>query len=259
MSKFITSADGTPPADDGALGFAPAWDAPAGVGAFVSTRSGGVSAAPYDSLNLGQHVGDEAAAVAENRRRLAALLPSEPAWLNQVHGVTVVAADKVGRAVPDADASVSRTPGVVCAIMTADCLPVLLADVDGTVVGAAHAGWRGLAGGVIEATVAAMGVPGDKLVAYLGPAIGPDAFEVGPEVRDAFVAHDAAADAAFTPIDDGKYLADIYALARLRLAALGVTRIAGGDACTVIERDRFFSYRRDKVTGRMASCVWLKP
>ncbi|AXK40889.1 peptidoglycan editing factor PgeF [Crenobacter cavernae] len=259
MSKFITSANGTPAQDDGALGFTPCWPAPANVGALISTRKGGVSAAPYDSLNLGQHVGDDPAAVAENRRRLALALPHEPVWLNQVHGVVVVDADKVGRAVPDADASVSRTPGIVCAIMTADCLPVLLADVDGTVVGAAHAGWRGLVGGVIEATVSAMAVPGDRLAAYLGPAISPDAFEVGGEVRDAFLAHDAAADAAFSAIDDGKYLADIYALARLRLAALGVTQVSGGDACTVIDRDRFFSYRRDKTTGRMASCIWLKP
>ncbi|WP_174874038.1 peptidoglycan editing factor PgeF [Vogesella oryzae] len=236
----------------------PEWPLAANVGSLITTRSGGVSPAPYNSLNLGDHVGDSPANVAANRAALRDHLPADPAWLEQVHGTVVVDAATVAPgSKPKADASFSRTPGVVCAIMTADCLPVLLADRAGTVVGAAHAGWRGLCNGVIEATVQAMNEPAANLVAYLGPAIGPDAFEVGAEVRDAFLAHDIHAVEAFQPIDDGKYLADIYLLARQRLAALGVTEIYGGDACTVIERNRFFSYRRDGVTGRMASLIWI--
>lgn len=237
----------------------PEWPLPAGVGSLITTRNGGVSPAPYHSLNLGDHVGDDAANVAANRTALRDHLPAEPAWLQQVHGTVVVDAASVAPgSVAQADASFSRTPGTVCAIMTADCLPVLLADRTGTVVGAAHAGWRGLCGGVIEATVQAMNAPAANLIAYLGPAIGPDAFEVGGEVRDAFLAHDIHAVEAFTPIGDGKYLADIYQLARQRLAALGITEVYGGDYCTVIDRERFFSYRRDQVTGRMASLIWLK-
>ncbi|SCK25782.1 peptidoglycan editing factor PgeF [Vogesella sp. LIG4] len=237
----------------------PAWPLPVGVGSLITTRAGGVSPAPYHSLNLGDHVGDAAANVAANRATLRDHLPAEPAWLEQVHGTVVVDAASVAPgSKPQADASFSRTPGTVCAIMTADCLPVLLADRAGTVVGAAHAGWRGLCGGVIEATVQAMNEPAANLVAYLGPAIGPDAFEVGPEVREAFLAHDIHAVEAFTPIEDGKYLADIYQLARQRLAALGIAEVYGGDYCTVIDRARFFSYRRDRVTGRMASLIWLK-
>ncbi|POZ60275.1 peptidoglycan editing factor PgeF [Chromobacterium alticapitis] len=234
------------------------WPAPAKVRTLATTRSGGVSQPPYASLNLGAHVGDEPEAVAANRARLRDELPAEPAWLNQVHGVTVVDAAAVGASAPDADASFSRAPGVVCAAMTADCLPVLLCDEAGTVVAAAHAGWRGLCEGVIEAAVAAMNEPPSRLMAWLGPAIGPDAFEVGAEVRQAFLAQDPAAEAAFVDIDNGKYLADIYALARLRLEKLGVARVYGGDFCTVIDRDRFFSYRRDGVTGRMASLIWLE-
>jgi hypothetical protein len=235
----------------------PDWPAPAGVRALSTTRAGGVSVAPYDSLNLGTHVGDDPANVAANRAQVRRLVPSEPAWLNQVHGTAVVDAASVA-GVPDADASVSRTPGAVCVVMTADCLPVLLCDRAGTVVGAAHAGWRGLHGGVIEATVTAMQVAPADVIAWLGPAIGPTAFEVGDEVRAAFVATDAIADAAFKPAGQpGKWLADIYLLARQRLAALGVTAVYGGDCCTVSESRRFFSYRRDGVTGRMASLVWL--
>ncbi|MFC3625169.1 peptidoglycan editing factor PgeF [Vogesella amnigena] len=237
----------------------PEWPLPAGVGSLITTRAGGVSPAPYHSLNLGDHVGDDAANVTANRAALRDHLPAEPAWLQQVHGTVVVDAASVapGSKV-QADASFSRTPGTVCAIMTADCLPVLLADRAGTVVGAAHAGWRGLCNGVIEATVQAMNEPAANLIAYLGPAIGPDAFEVGGEVRDAFLAHDIHAVEAFTPIGDGKYLADIYQLARQRLATLGISEVYGGDYCTVIDRERFFSYRRDQVTGRMASLIWLK-
>lgn len=237
----------------------PDWPAPARVRALSTTRAGGVSAAPYDSLNLGVHVGDLPADVAANRAFLRAELPGEPCWMNQVHGTRVIdAAQPDG--VPDADAVVSRSAGAVCVVMTADCLPVLLCDRAGLVVGAAHAGWRGLQGGVVEATVAAMQVPPSDIIAWLGPAIGPTAFEVGDEVRAAFVADAAAASAAFQPsAAPGKWLADIYLLARQRLQALGVNSISGGDLCTVTDRERFFSYRRDGVTGRMASLIWLDP
>lgn len=237
----------------------PDWPAPAKVRALVTTRIGGVSASPWDSLNLGDHVGDAPAAVAENRRRLRALLPAEPVWLRQVHGTLCIDAAQAS-AGAEADAALARAPGVVCAVLTADCLPVLLCDDAGSVVAAAHAGWRGLAAGVIEATVQAMGLPGERLVAWLGPAIGPENFEVGDEVRAAFVAHDPAAAQAFVPgrtDRPGKWYCDIYRLARQRLAALGVRRVTSADFCTVAERERFYSYRRDGVTGRMASLVWL--
>ncbi|MCG9058982.1 peptidoglycan editing factor PgeF [Laribacter hongkongensis] len=234
------------------------WPAPAHVRTLVTTRDGGVSLAPYASLNLGQHVGDDPAAVAENRARLRACLPAEPFWLNQVHGIGVQEACADAPDVPpDADAGFTRQPGVVCAVMTADCLPVLLTDRSGSVVAAAHAGWRGLCNGIIEATIVRMAVPANDILAWLGPAIGPDAFEVGPEVRTAFMAHDPTAASAFAAIPDGKYLADIYLLARQRLNACGVTEVHGGDACTVTERERYFSYRRDGRTGRMASLIWL--
>ena len=234
------------------------WPAPARVRTLVTTHDGGVSLAPYASLNLGQHVGDDPAAVAENRARLRACLPAEPFWLNQVHGIGVQEACADAPDVPpDADAGFTRQPGVVCAVMTADCLPVLLTDRSGSVVAAAHAGWRGLCNGIIEATIARMAVPANDILAWLGPAIGPDAFEVGPEVRAAFMAHDPTAASAFAAIPDGKYLADIYLLARQRLNACGVTEVHGGDACTVTERERYFSYRRDGRTGRMASLIWL--
>ncbi|WP_199051920.1 peptidoglycan editing factor PgeF [Aquitalea sp. ASV15] len=234
------------------------WPAPATVRTLLTTRQGGVSQPPYDSFNLGIHVGDQPEAVAANREQLRLLLPDEPAWLNQVHGTHVVDAAEIGETLLDADASYSRQPGKVCVVMTADCLPVLLCDDAGSVVAAAHAGWRGLCDGVLESTVSATGVPPASLMAWLGPAIGPDAFEVGAEVRAAFIACDAAAASAFTDIGEGKYLADIYQLARQRLAALGIDRVYGGDYCTVIERERFFSYRRDGVTGRMASLIWLQ-
>jgi polyphenol oxidase len=235
------------------------WPAPAAVHTLLTTRQGGVSQPPYNSFNLGTHVGDQPEAVAANREQLRLLLPDEPAWLNQVHGINVVDAAEIGETLLDADASFSRQPGKVCVVMTADCLPVLLCDDAGSVVAAAHAGWRGLCDGVLEAAVSATGVPAATLMAWLGPAIGPDAFEVGAEVRAAFIACDAAATTAFTDIGEGKYLADIYQLARQRLATAGVSRIYGGDFCTVIERERFFSYRRDGVTGRMASLIWLQP
>ncbi|SMF22393.1 peptidoglycan editing factor PgeF [Pseudogulbenkiania subflava] len=235
------------------------WPAPAKVKTLTTTRKGGVSEAPYDSFNLGTHVGDLPEHVSLNRETLRRFVPEEPAWLSQVHGTCVVDAAQVAETPVEADASFSRTPDTVCVIMTADCLPVLLTSRDGSVVGAAHAGWRGLCDGVIEATVNAMNEPAANLMAWLGPAIGPDAFEVGAEVRAAFMAHDPAAAQAFTDIGEGKFLADIYALARQRLAALGINEVYGGDFCTVIDRERFFSYRRDRTTGRMASLIWIEP
>ena len=241
-----------------ALGFVPEWPAPARVRALQTLRSGGVSPAPYDGLNLGDHVGDLPENVAANRSRLSSVLPAEPRWLQQVHGATVVDGD--GLVQPEAaDGVYARLPGVVCGVMTADCLPVLFCDAAGSVVAAAHAGWRGLAAGVLENTVKAMGVPAANLMAWLGPAIGPGAFEVGDEVRAAFVTADRSASGAFVPGRPGKWLADIYALARLRLNACGVGQVFGGGFCTVSDRERFFSYRRDGVTGRMASLIWLVP
>lgn len=237
----------------------PDWPAPSGVRALVTTRSGGVSAAPYATLNLGAHVGDSADAVAENRARLRRHLPAEPCWLEQIHGTAVADADHAGRGVPRADAAVARQPGRVCAVLTADCLPVLLCRDDGAVVAAAHAGWRGLAAGVLEAAVAAMDGPAHRLLAWLGPAIGPQAFEVGPEVRDVFVAHDAAAAQAFAPGRGDRCFADLYRLARLRLAAAGVMRVSGGGWCTFGDAARFYSYRRDGRTGRMATLIWRVP
>lgn len=239
----------------------PDWPAPPKVCALQTTRQGGVSRPPYASLNLGNHVGDDRSAVAANRALLRGLLVGggDPCWLEQVHGTRVVDAAACSPVDPPerADASFSREPGVVCTVMTADCLPVLFCADDGSVVAAAHAGWRGLLAGVLEETVAAMAVPAGTVLAYLGPAIGPRAFEVGDEVRTAFVAADAALAAAFTPAQPGKWLADIYLLARLRLAALGLVRVYGGDCCTYRDADRFFSFRRDAQTGRMASMIWL--
>jgi YfiH family protein len=236
----------------------PAWHAPANVRAFQTTRQGGLSDAPYTSLNLGDHVGDAPLTVARNRMLLNQLVPSEPVWLEQVHGTTVMDAG-VASCRPRADACVSRARGAVCVVMTADCLPLLFCDRAGTVVGAAHAGWRGLADGVIEATVAAMAVAPQELMVWLGAAIGATAFEVGEEVRAVFVAQNPLAVAAFVPTaTTGKYLADLYALARLRLNALGITDISGGDLCTYHDAERFFSYRREGVTGRMGALIWLE-
>ncbi|MGG4616593.1 peptidoglycan editing factor PgeF [Pseudomonas aeruginosa] len=235
----------------------PDWPAPARVRACVTTRSGGVSQAPFDSLNLGAHVDDDPRAVEENRRRLTERLECRPSWLDQVHGVTVVEADP--SRVLRADASWSAMPGVACTIMTADCLPALFCDRSGTRVAAAHAGWRGLAAGVLEATVDSLGVPGDELLVWLGPAIGPRAFEVGGEVRDAFVAAHAEARSAFVPsANPGRFMADIYRLARIRLGAHGVTAVHGGGLCTFSDTARFYSYRRSSRTGRFASLVWLQ-
>ena len=235
----------------------PNWPAPANVKALQTTRHGGISTAPYASLNLGMHVGDAPLAVNRNRQSLAPLMPSEPVWLEQVHGTVVANADAAGCLI-QADACIARQGGSVCVVMTADCLPVLLCDEDGTVVGAAHAGWKGLAAGVIEATVQAMDVAPHKLMAWLGPAISQANFEVGGEVREAFISHLPQATEAFiTHGSEGKYLADIYLLAHQRLNALGITRVSGGGRCTYAEEDTFYSYRRDNVTGRMGTFIWL--
>jgi len=236
----------------------PHWPAPSRVKALVTTRNGGISTGAYASLNLGERVDDDPTAVRRNRDILRSRLPAEPAWLRQVHGNRVVQADGLHQPV-EADAAVARQAGSVCAVMIADCLPVLLADRDGTVVAAAHAGWRGLAAGVLENTVKAMDVPPVRLVAWLGPAIGPGAFEVGDEVREAFVSVDPAAATAFVPHAPGKWLADLFTLARQRLALTGVTHVHGGGLCTVSDPQRFFSHRRDKLSGRMAALVWLAP
>lgn len=233
----------------------PDWPAPANVKALQTTRSGGYSQMPYDSLNFGDHVGDDPIIVAKNRQTLH--LPSEPIWLKQVHGVEVAVAERAD-CQPTADATVSFRSGSVCVVMTADCLPLLLCDQAGTVVAAVHAGWRGLADGVIEAAVASMKVAPGELMVWLGPAIGPHAFEVGDDVRDAFLAHDSAASSAFhAATTSGKYLADIYLLAHQRLNALGVTHIYGGGLCTYTDSARFFSFRRDNKTGRMATLIWM--
>ncbi|AUV03692.1 purine nucleoside phosphorylase YfiH [Phytobacter ursingii] len=236
----------------------PDWPLPPGVVACSSTRIGGVSLPPYDSLNLGAHCGDDLVHVEENRKRMfaAGQLPSKPVWLEQVHGKDVLKLTGEPYVSKRADASYSNTPGTVCAVMTADCLPVLFCNRDGTEVAAAHAGWRGLCAGVLEETVACFADKPENILAWLGPAIGPDAFEVGPEVRDAFMAVEAIADRAFRPAGE-KYYADIYALARQRLTSVGVTQVFGGEHCTFSQKGDFFSYRRDKNTGRMASFIWL--
>lgn len=233
----------------------PDWPAPANVKAIQTTRIGGVSTGVYASLNLGDHVKDQPSLVAANRQRLSHCLPSEPVWLNQVHGIRVIDA-ALASCIESADASFSTRRQVVCVTMTADCLPVLLCDDAGTVVAAVHAGWRSLCDGVIEATVKAMPVASGQLLAWLGPAIGPQAFEVGAEVRAQFIARDAQADTAFVAHGD-KWLGDLYAIARQRLQTLGVTRVYGGGRCTYSEPETFFSFRRDGDTGRMASLIWL--
>jgi YfiH family protein len=233
----------------------PDWPAPANVHAAVTLRTGGVSTGPFASLNPALHVGDDREAVMRNRQliRVRLVLPSEPVWLEQIHGNQAVKAEVVSGA-PQADASYAGEPGAVCAVLTADCLPLLLCSADGRQVAAVHAGWRGLLAGVIGNTVAKLGQA--ELLAWLGPAIGPDRFEVGEEVRAAFVRKSSAYGEAFRPQANGKWLADIYRLARIDLGALGVTKIYGGRFCTVAEQDRFYSYRRDTVTGRMATLIW---
>ena len=235
----------------------PDWPAPSRVRACSTTRQGGVSAAPWDSLNLGAHVGDSATHVMQNRQRLAeAQLPAMPQWLEQVHGNTVVRLP-ASEAAPRADAAITRESGVVCAVMTADCLPVLFCRRDGSEVAAAHAGWRGLCGGVLEQTLAHFHCAPDEIHAWLGPAIGPQAFEVGAEVRSAFMAQDSRAGQAFRPCGS-KYFADIWLLARQRLQAAGVHSISGTLRCTYSESADSSAFRRDGITGRMATLIWLR-
>ncbi len=236
----------------------PDWPAPKNVLAYCTTRVGGVSEGPYASLNLADHVGDSSRNVATNRLRLrsAAALPDEPSWLVQVHGRQCVDIGQV-RAGTEADACVARRPNAVCAVLTADCLPLLFSDTRGTVVAAAHAGWRGLASGVIESTIVSMRIPSDQLLVWLGPAIGPEAFEVGDDVYRAFVTGDPGAASAFKSRSACKWLCDIYELARRRLNRLGVCHVYGGGECTVSDPGRFYSFRRDGASGRMASLIWL--
>jgi len=239
----------------------PDWPAPMRVRSLITTRNGGASAAPFDSMNLAAHVGDDPAAVGTNRGRLRQHLPAEPCWLQQMHGTNVVEAGTVTDAV-QADACIARSPGRVCAVMVADCLPVLLCDRAGSTVAAAHAGWRGLSAGVLERTVAAMDRAPAQLMAYLGPAIGPRAFEVQADVLEAFTGLDPRAAQCFCdrPVVAGmprKWLADLYGLARQRLAHAGVEAVYGGSACAFSEPARFFSHRRDGRTGRQAALVWL--
>ena len=237
----------------------PEWPAPANIRAICTTRQGGVSHAPYDTLNLGDHVGDDPYLVARNRMIVGDVLqlPTEPLWLQQVHGIDVTRMD-VGDCYPQGDASVALAKHQVCVVMTADCLPVLFCDKAGTRVGAAHAGWRGLQAGVLENTLAALETDPANILAWLGPAIGPTAFEVGAEVREAFMQDHPTAEQAFKPSTyAGKWLADIYMLARQRLNLAGVRDIYGGDLCTYTDAKRFFSYRRDGQTGRMGSFIWM--
>ncbi len=243
----------------------PQWPAPATVRAVCTTRAGGRSAAPYDSLNLGDHVGDDPLHVGANRAVLAQAIGAHPVFLQQVHGSGVVTLDAHTPHGTAADACLTRERGLACTIMVADCLPLLYTDTRGSFVAAAHAGWRGLAGqggtGVLEALQAALPVPAQEVMVWLGPCIGAQAFEVGPEVRAAFEAHEPQAAACFRAAPaPGKWLADLPALARQRLAALGIRQIYGNDGstpwCTVVNPSRFFSHRRDRVSGRLAACVW---
>ena len=244
----------------------PDWPAPARVRSAFTLRTGGVGGAPYDSLNVGAHVGDASTAVGENRRRVRERLrlPGEPVWLQQVHGVNVADLDATEAAAMPlspgalrADASVTQVPGRVCVIQVADCMPVLFAARDGSAVGAAHAGWRGLAGGVLEETVRHLGVPAAQLIAWLGPTIGQEHFEVGDEVRAAFVSRDPDAVSAFELNARGRWQCDLYLLARRRLVALGIRDVFGGGWCTYADAARFFSYRRDGQCGRMAALIWI--
>jgi YfiH family protein len=234
----------------------PEWPTPARVRAFVTTRTGGVSTGEYASMNLGVHGGDAPENVARNRAIVRAYLPADPLWLAQVHGAHVADA-AIALESPRADAAVTTQPDRVCVVLTADCMPVFLCDAHGRAVAVAHAGWRGLAGGVLENAVHALGVPPAEVHAWMGPAIGPDAFEVGPEVREAFLAADPGADVAFRAHRPDKYMADLYVLTRRRLMRAGVSSVHGGGFCTFHDRERFFSYRREKASGRMGAFIWL--
>ena len=236
----------------------PDWPLPRGVRSAITRRNGGVSQGAYASFNLSDYVGDAIEAVARNRRRLREILalPEEPCWLRQSHGAEVIHLKSRSVSPPEADAAVTATPGVVLAVLTADCLPVLACSRDGRYVGAFHAGWRGLLAGILERGVAALPIAPEELLIYLGPAIGPEHFEVGPELRAAFVAEDAAATEAFHPGKADRWLADVHMLARQRLRRIGVRSVFGGTLCTVADPMQYFSYRRDGVTGRMASLIW---
>ena len=238
----------------------PNWPAPPQVRAYTTTRYGGCSAPPFDGFNLADHVGDEAGAVAANRTALIKTLklPSEPVWLKQVHGIQTLSANHNNTNCV-ADAALATEYGQVCVVLTADCLPVLFCDRAGEKVAAAHAGWRGLAGGVLEATVQHLDVPASDILVWLGPAIGPYAFEVGDEVREAFLDFSPQAASAFKPSRDGHWLADLYLLARQRLAQQGIMAVYGGGFCTYTEIERFYSYRRDKITGRLATLIYRLP
>ena len=245
----------------------PTWGVPNGIHAAMTTRLGGVSVAPFDALNLGYATADDRASVMQNERLTTAALGVPEAdlrWAYQVHGVDVHHAESLPANTPlgateiKGDAIVSHTAGLVCAVKVADCMPVLFAARDGSTVGAAHAGWRGLSGGVLERTVAALNVAPEQLIAWMGPCIGPAAFEVGAEVRAAFVAHDPRATQHFVPRETaGKFLCDLYSIARQRLHAIGVTEVTGGEHCTFTQSDLFFSHRREPITGRMAAFVWM--
>ena len=238
----------------------PDWPAPPRVRAFVTTREGGVSGGDYASMNLGGASGDEEENVAHNRRIVRSHMPSDPVYLAQVHGTAVADLDaprEAGR--PRADAAVTATPGRVGVVLTADCMPVFLADHAGNRVAVAHAGWRGLCAGVLESSLAALRAEPRDVIAWMGPAIGPQAFEVGPEVKEAFERMDAAAASAFVPGKPGKYYADLYELARQRLARAGVASVHGGGFCTFRETGRFFSYRRAQRSGRMGAFIWMQP
>lgn len=236
----------------------PDWPAPANIHAYCSVRTEGFSQQPFESFNLASHVGDNEADVQRNRQQLFQQLnlPSEPLWLDQVHGIKVVDASNGGVGGFQGDASFSRETNQVCSVLTADCLPVLFCDRQGATVAAAHAGWRGLLAGVLESTLNAMTRDTNEIMAWLGPAIGPDNFEVGEEVYQSFVQHSADSADAFKANRPGHYLANIYQLAKLRLQSRGVNQIYGGDFCTFKEQDRFYSFRRDGQTGRMVSLIW---
>lgn len=236
----------------------PDWPAPFNVKAIQTTRNGGLSLTPYDTLNLGAHVNDDPLAVDQNRQLLKQYLPSEPVWLNQVHGTDVIKLEpEKNKHNQDADAAFSTYKNVVCVTMTADCLPILLCNIQGTAVASIHAGWRSLCDDVIETTIKSMGLQPEHLMAWLGPAIGPKAFEVGDEVRQAFIAKDQQAKEAFNP-SGNKWLGDLYLIAKQRLYRQGINKIYGGGECTFSHASKYFSYRRDGITGRMATMVWFE-
>lgn len=245
----------------------PDWPCPKNVRAVISTRRGGTSGGPFASLNLGDHVGDAEAAVAENRRRFASHMGAKIFWLSQVHGVQIISleTEQGSTPAPIADGAISQTPGIACCVMTADCLPLLLCNRAGTTVAAIHCGWKGLASGIVAKAVAAFPCPAEQLLAYLGPAISQQAFEVGADVVSAFREAGKRRVYSDDPLtafkahqqDTGKYWADLYGLARMELQGLGLDHISGGDFCTFTDSERFYSYRREGVTGRMASAIWL--